>query len=168
MQQELPDHPQGIYQVSTLENADAVAFAFINNGDPVKYPYKYFDIEEDEVRIQITYTGLCQSDAMTVRQKWGPWYVMTQYVSALPACPGHEVVGYVTKAGPKVERLKLGDRVGCNPLRNSCGKCALCKKGDNQLCGDREFLYVPYFGGYSTHIQLKEKSVFKLPAGTLL
>lgn len=51
MQTELPAHQQGLYEVTTLDKADAVAFAFINNGDPVQYPYKYKGIEDDEVRI---------------------------------------------------------------------------------------------------------------------
>lgn len=33
------------------------------------------------------------------------------------------------------------------------------------MCDNREFLYNPFFGGYSTHIQLKEKAVFRLPDG---
>lgn len=83
----------------------------------------------------------------------------------MPACPGHEVVGYVSKAGSACKRLKVGDSVGANPLRDYCGNCFQCNKGDTQLCGKREFLYDPYFGGYSTHIQLKEKAVYKLPTG---
>lgn len=36
-------------------------------------------------------------------------------------------------------------------------------KGDNNVCPKFEGLYDNYFGGYSTHIQLKAKSAFRVP-----
>ncbi len=50
-----------------------------------QFPFKFPEISDDEVRIKIQYTGLCQSDCMHARGLWGE--VM------YPSCPGHEVVG---------------------------------------------------------------------------
>jgi D-arabinose 1-dehydrogenase-like Zn-dependent alcohol dehydrogenase len=37
--------------------------------------------------------------------------------------------------------------------------------GKNNVCPKQEGLYDPYFGGYSTHIQLKARGAFRVPAG---
>ena len=155
----LPDHP--FYQpVEKIEDADAVAYAFLEKtGDPVPYPFKFKEIKPDDIRIKIAHTGLCQSDTHTVRHYWG--YCLH------PAVPGHEVAGYVSQVGSAVKDFKVGDYVGAHPLRNFCEQCDQCKEKRGQLCQvtppEEKFLYNPYFGGYSTHIQIPEKTCVKIP-----
>lgn len=54
------------------------------------------------------------------------------------------------------------------PFRNSCGKCEYCLKGWTNACTDMELddrlIYGKYWGGYSTHCQLNQSHVFKLPS----
>lgn len=58
----------------TKDTADAVAYVFLQNtGEPVQYPYKYKVIGEEDVRIRITYTGLCHSDCLHSRGLWDPY-----------------------------------------------------------------------------------------------
>jgi propanol-preferring alcohol dehydrogenase len=37
--------------------------------------------------------------------------------------PGHEVVGEVAAAGPAVQDIRVGDRVGAAWLAGTCGQC---------------------------------------------
>lgn len=54
------------------------------------------------------------------------------------------------------------------PFRDSCGKCDLCKKGWTNACTgmdlNNRFIYGALWGGYSTHCQLNESHIFKLPS----
>ena len=46
-----------------------------------------------------------------------------------PTVVGHEIVGTVTKIGSFVKHLKIGDRVGCGFIRESCLNCEYCLTG---------------------------------------
>ena len=61
------------------------------------------DAGADDVAIDIAYCGVCHSDIHQARNEWGN--------SIYPMVPGHEIVGIVTKAGAKVSRFKIGDKV---------------------------------------------------------
>lgn len=91
----LPTHP--IYTPCDIKEADAVAWVLLDpNGGLIKYPFKFPALANDEVRIKITYTSLCQSDIHMSRKFWGPDVVY-------PIVPGHEVVGRVTMIGKSVK-----------------------------------------------------------------
>jgi uncharacterized zinc-type alcohol dehydrogenase-like protein len=113
---------------------------------------------DDEVRIKVLYSGLCHSDCFKCDEMWGP-------NATYPLVPGHEVIASVEKIGAKVTDRKVGDIVGAYPLRDCCGKCELCRKGDDQLCTDcpNRILYDPHLGGYSTHMHLKADYTFPIP-----
>lgn len=114
-------------------------------------------MEDDEVRIKITHTGLCHSDVLHSRKLWSPHVTY-------PCVPGHEVVGVVTVVGKGVKKFKVGDRVGCGPQRACCSSCDRCKEGNTNLCTKNwTGLYDPNFGGYCTHIQLPESHTFLIP-----
>lgn len=126
---------------------------------PVLYFHELPPIRFDEVQIRVLFTSLCHSDLMTVRGKWGE-------VAELPFCPGHEVVGVITKIGTDVKSRKVGQKVGVSPLRGSCSKCESCTKAIDQYCDTREFLYhngLKNFGGYSTHLQCMAKHAIPMP-----
>lgn len=155
----LPEHP--FYKpVENIADADAVGYAFLDKtGDPVPYPFKFPELQADDVRIKIHHTGLCMSDCHTVRNLWG--YCLH------PAVPGHEVAGHITMVGSDVKDFKVGDYVGASPLRNFCENCEHCKRTEAHMCqempGEEKYLYNPYFGGYATHIQLKARATVKIP-----
>jgi alcohol dehydrogenase (NADP+) len=120
----------------------------------------------DDVVIEISHCGICHSDIHTARSEWGP----TKY----PCVPGHEIVGHVIALGKKVKKFKIGDAVGVGCFVNSCGKCANCKKNEEQFCVNRTvFTYnstdldgkTLTYGGYSTHITVKDKYVLKVKKG---
>lgn len=149
-----------LYQrVEDPKDADALAWVFKNKDEFVPYYYKFPELAEDEVRAKVLHTGLCHSDVMTGREKWGP--------CNFPVCPGHEVVAEVEKVGTAVKDFKKGDLVAFGPFRNACFECKHCKTGATNLCTkvDDQFLYGLHFGGYSTHIQQPAHHTFHIPEG---
>ncbi|MFL6494325.1 MAG: alcohol dehydrogenase catalytic domain-containing protein [Nitrososphaera sp.] len=52
----------------------------------------------------------------------------------MPLVPGHEIVGTVRKTGEIVWKVKVGDRVGIQPLFSSCLQCEYCTSGRENLC----------------------------------
>jgi propanol-preferring alcohol dehydrogenase len=67
----------------------------------------------------------------------------------LPLVPGHEVVGVVEACGAGVERLRPGDRVGVPWLGWTCGECAYCASGRENLCAAARFTGYTLDGGYA-------------------
>ncbi|OYZ11328.1 MAG: hydroxyacid dehydrogenase [Bdellovibrio sp. 28-41-41] len=120
----------------------------------------------NDVMIKIDYCGVCHSDIHTVRSEWGP--------AAYPCVPGHEIVGHVIKVGKKVTRFKVGEPVGVGCFVDSCGKCKPCKNNEQQFCEVKTvFTYnsteldnkTPTYGGYASHITVKDKYVLKVKKG---
>ncbi|KAF5769286.1 putative mannitol dehydrogenase [Helianthus annuus] len=117
---------------------------------------------EKDVRFRVLYCGICHSDLHFVKNDWR----FTSY----PATPGHEIVGEVTEAGSKVEKFKIGDKVGVGCLVGSCRSCQSCASDYEQYCLKPVFTYgVPNFngtqtyGGYSDHMVSDEHFVLRWP-----
>ena len=71
----------------------------------------------------------------------------------LPMTLGHENVGEVVAVGPDARGVKIGDRRLVDPWMG-CGECAVCKRGDEQLCTKPSSIGVFRHGGYSTHLMV--------------
>lgn len=123
------------------------------------------NLRDDDVRIDITYCGVCHSDLHTARNDWG----FTEYY---PIVVGHEIIGRVSAVGAKVSRFKVGDLVGVGCLVDSCRQCTPCQKGLEQYCEkghvgtyaayDRHDR-TPTQGGYSTGVVVSEDFVLRIP-----
>ncbi|MCA0243448.1 MAG: Zn-dependent alcohol dehydrogenase [Proteobacteria bacterium] len=78
----------------------------------------------DEVQIQVSACGVCHSDLSVTN-------------GTLPLPPpivlGHEAAGVITRVGPGVSDLQLGDHVIVNFIA-SCGHCRYCATGRPNLC----------------------------------
>ena len=95
-------------------------------------PFRYDagEIGAQEVEIAISHCGICRSDIHLIANDWG--------TSQYPFIPGHEVIGTVAAAGAGVRALKPGQRVGLGWQSNSCGECAWCMQGLENLCASSE------------------------------
>jgi uncharacterized zinc-type alcohol dehydrogenase-like protein len=130
------------------------------------YSFERREPKPDDVVIEVAYCGICHSDIHTARSEWGQ--------ASYPCVPGHEIVGKVVRVGKKVKRFKVGDLAGVGCFVDSCGKCANCKAGDEQLCEvHTAFTYdgtemdeaTRTYGGYSSQIVVREKYTFKIKKG---
>jgi propanol-preferring alcohol dehydrogenase len=82
----------------------------------------------------------------------------------LPLVPGHEIVGIVEAAGPRVTRFRAGDRIGVPWLAHTCGVCRHCSSGRENLCDAPLFTGYTVDGGYATHTVADERYCFSLSA----
>ena len=80
----------------------------------------------------------------------------------LPLIPGHEIVGTIEKGSG---RFRDGDRVGVPWLGYTCGKCAYCRTGRENLCDRAQFTGYQIDGGYAEYCVADERFCFPIPAG---
>ena len=123
-------------------------------------------LRDNDVRIDIRYCGVCHSDLHQARNDWRN--------TVYPCIPGHEIVGQVAAVGPAVKRYKAGDWVAVGCLVDSCRECSECKAGREVFCQkgstltyngkDRQTGDIT-FGGYSSHIVVRDEFVLRLPDG---
>ena len=78
--------------------------------------------------------------------------------------PGHEVVGVVEKNGAGATRFAVGDRVGIAWLRYTCGACAYCLRGRENLCPNALFTGWDRDGGYAEYAVVREAFAYAIPA----
>jgi len=131
-----------------------------------KISFNRRDVGATDVQIEILFCGVCHSDLHFARNEWN----FTVY----PACPGHEIVGKVVKAGAEVTKFKLGDHVGVGCLVDSCRTCSACQRGLEQYCekgqigtygGTEPVIGGPTYGGYSDSIVVDQDFVLAIPEG---
>jgi propanol-preferring alcohol dehydrogenase len=82
---------------------------------------------------------------------------------ALPLVPGHEIVGTVVEIGAGVERWRVGDRVGVPWLGWTCGTCACCLGGRENLCARARFTGYLMDGGFAEYAVADAHFCFALP-----
>ncbi len=83
----------------------------------------------------------------------------------LPLVLGHEVVGEVAALGAGVARFAAGDRVGVPWLGWTCGECAYCTSGRENLCDRARFTGYDLDGGYAEYTVADERYCFPIPDG---
>ncbi|KAL3739440.1 hypothetical protein ACJRO7_020803 [Eucalyptus globulus] len=83
----------------------------------------------------------------------------------------HEIVGVVTQAGGKVNKFKVGDKVGVGCLIGSCGECDNCHGGLENYCPKPVYTYTIFesegdtkrYGGYSDILVVDEHFAVRIP-----
>ncbi|GAB5511317.1 MAG: zinc-binding alcohol dehydrogenase family protein [Hyphomicrobiales bacterium] len=74
-----------------------------------------------------------------------------------PLILGHEVCGTVLSG------TTIGQRVTVNPLV-TCGKCAACTSGRDNLCPDRQIISMqPREGGFANFLSMPERNLVAVP-----
>ena len=81
----------------------------------------------------------------------------------LPLVLGHEIVGTVAEMGPGVEGFSVGDRIGVPWLGWTCGTCAYCLSGRENLCDRARFTGYHRDGGYAAYATADARFCFPLP-----
>ena len=83
----------------------------------------------------------------------------------LSLIPGHEIVGQIEATGEGAGHFQHGERVGIPWLGWTCGKCAYCLSGRENLCDYARFTGYTIDGGYSEFTVADARFGFLLPGG---
>ncbi|MBI1893019.1 MAG: zinc-dependent alcohol dehydrogenase family protein [Candidatus Rokubacteria bacterium] len=113
------------------------------------------DPGQGEIRLRATVCGVCHTDLHTVEGELS--------LPRLPLVPGHQVVGLVEARGPGAMRFREGDRVGVPWLYQTCGACAFCRRGEENLCDRARFTGYHVDGGYAEALVVHEAFAYRLP-----
>jgi propanol-preferring alcohol dehydrogenase len=112
--------------------------------------------EPGELLVRVLACGVCRTDLHVAE---GDLPVHLPDVT-----PGHEIVGTVVATGPGCRHL-VGDRVGVAWLRATCGACAYCRRGAENLCPFSRYTGWDAHGGYAEYTVAPDAYVYDLPAG---
>ena len=124
------------------------------------------DPRAGEIGFKVLYCGVCHSDVHQVNNDWDN--------TVYPCIPGHEVIGRVTQVGAGVTKFKAGDIIGVGCMVNSCQTCKPCTQDMEQFCNGPKSATLTYngplepdgtntYGGYSTHMVVREAFGLRIP-----
>ncbi len=109
-----------------------------------------------QILVQVAACGVCATDLKVVHGRLPG--------VPLPVVPGHEIAGRVASVGPGVSEVRAGERVALYH-RITCGECAWCREGRENLCGGRQDrLGIERDGGFATHVVAPARNACPLPA----
>ena len=95
-----------------------------------------------QIRVRVAACGVCRTDLHVVDGELPD--------PKLPIIPGHEIIGRIDAIGPGVEALRIDQRVGIPWLGHTCGVCAYCIGGRENLCDAPLFTGYTRDGGFAT------------------
>ena len=110
---------------------------------------------QGEILVEIAACGVCRTDLHVVDGELPN--------PKLPIVPGHEIVGRIAAIGSGVAGFAAGDRVGVPWIGFTCGVCAYCSAGRENLCDRPLFTGYTRDGGYATHTIADARYCFPLP-----
>lgn len=112
-------------------------------------------VKDGEILVRVHVCGVCRTD-LHVRDGELPH-------PKLPLILGHEIVGTVEEMGRDAQGFAKGDRVGIPWLGGTCGTCAFCREGQENLCDDA--LYTGYLadGGFAEYAVCQAAYAILLP-----
>jgi propanol-preferring alcohol dehydrogenase len=117
-----------------------------------------------QVVVRVAASGLCHTDFTVISREKSYWKD-----DAPPFTLGHEVAGWVEELGTGVKRFKVGDAVAINPSWGSCGRCHMCRSGEENHCLLQTAIRAPgvgYDGGHAKYILVPDAR-FLVPIGDL-
>ena len=108
-----------------------------------------------ELLVRVIACGVCRTDLHVLD---GDLPVHRPHVT-----PGHEVVGVVVDAGPGAS-VPQSPLVGIAWLRHTCGRCADCLTGRENLCRLSQYTGWDADGGYAEYATVPADYVYPWPA----
>lgn len=109
----------------------------------------------DQLLLRVKACGVCRTDL----------HIIDGDLSALdhPVVPGHEIIGIVEALGAHVRGFEEGQRVGIPWLGWTCGECADCLSGRENLCDKARFTGYHIDGGYAEYAVADARYCFAIP-----
>lgn len=116
-------------------------------------------IGPEELLVRVRACGICGSDVHGYDGSSGR--------RIPPLVMGHEAAGEVTAVGSAVKGFKAGDRVTFDSTVY-CGKCFFCRRGEPNLCDDRQVLGVSCgeyrrHGAFAEFVAVPQHICYQLP-----
>ncbi|MCI0141873.1 zinc-dependent alcohol dehydrogenase family protein [Arthrobacter bambusae] len=108
-----------------------------------------------ELLVSVRACGVCRTDLHLAEGDLAP--------RRPNVVPGHEAVGTVSETGDGCVRSRRGDRVGVAWLGGTCGSCAHCRRGDENLCLSPVFTGWDRDGGYAEQLTVSEDFAYAIP-----
>lgn len=113
----------------------------------------------DEVLIRVAACGICGSDVHGYDGSSGR--------RIPPIVMGHEAAGKIAALGASVSGFQVGDRVTFDSTIY-CGACGYCKRGEVNLCNNRQVLGVSCgdysrAGAFAEYVAVPARVVYRLP-----
>jgi (R,R)-butanediol dehydrogenase/meso-butanediol dehydrogenase/diacetyl reductase len=109
---------------------------------------------EGEVRIRISFAGICGSDLSI--------YAGKHPRAQPPLVMGHECSGVIEETEDTDSLFQVGDRVTIQPLI-SCGRCTPCLTGQRHVCRALRLVGIDRDGAFADSITVDRRHVVKLP-----
>jgi D-arabinose 1-dehydrogenase-like Zn-dependent alcohol dehydrogenase len=134
-----------------------LSWEIVEHGKPLQKAMKETPKPQgSEVLMRITRSGVCHSDLHIWEGYFdlggGKRFYVKERGCVPPFTPGHEPFGVVEALGPRARGVRVGQKRLIYPWIG-CGKCAVCKAGqDNHCVSGSRFLGVNRPGAYSTHV----------------
>lgn len=110
-----------------------------------------------QVRVRVAACAVCRTDLHVLDGELPD--------PKLPLILGHEIVGRVEAVGAGVTDLAPGRRVGIPWLAWTCGECAFCREGRENLCPAARFTGYTVDGGYAEYAVADARYCFPLADG---
>jgi propanol-preferring alcohol dehydrogenase len=108
-----------------------------------------------QVLVRVAACGVCRTDLHLVDGELAE--------PKLPLVPGHQIVGRVEATGEGADRFATGARVGVPWLGWTCGACAYCRSGRENLCERALFTGYQLDGGYAELAVADERFCLPIP-----
>ncbi len=110
-----------------------------------------------EVRVAVAACGICRTDLHVLDGDLDK--------PKRPVVLGHQVVGTIDAVGEGVSEERLGERVGVPWLGSTCGSCARCTAGRENLCDEAQFTGYDRDGGLADACVADASFVFPIAPG---
>jgi alcohol dehydrogenase, propanol-preferring len=117
-----------------------------------------------QVVVRVAGSGLCHTDFTVISRDRSYWKNEPP-----PFTLGHEVAGWVEEVGTGVTKFQKGDAVAVNPSWASCGRCHMCRSGEENHCLYQKGIRAPgvgYDGGHAPYVLVPDAR-FLVPIGDL-
>lgn len=112
-------------------------------------------IGPDEILVRVAACGVCHTDLHYIEHG-------VPTFKKPPVVLGHEASGVVEEIGNQVTNLREGERV-LLPAVLTCGHCALCRAGRENICSNMTMLGNHIDGAYAEFVAVPAKDVLHLP-----
>lgn len=106
------------------------------------------------VVLEVASAGICGTDIHIFKG---------EYEVVPPVTVGHEICGRVCEVGDGVDAARIGSRVVTETFFSTCGRCAPCRDGRPNMCGDRRSIGTHADGGMAAFVEVPAAGLHTAP-----